>query len=154
MHQSRQKIILLVLIAICQGSSEAASHAQSQSLRSTISNSTTQALAEAASQSNCFGRTDLPHVSTHFPNTVNVQAVTECPGQSVTIMTTLSRKRWWLFNESKTVTVTSFGKVKANVSLVCKWKSGGSEISYVATSFHSDSHGEFARTRTRVRLKC
>ena len=102
----------------------------------------------------CDGQTDLAHISKHVPGTVNVEALTECPGEEVFIQTTISRHRWWFLNDSKTVNGKGFGRVKVNVALVCKWKLGESPITYVVTSRHSNSKGERQITRTRSILKC
>ena len=95
----------------------------------------------------CDGRSDFPHISSHVPGTVNVEALTECPGKKVTVSTTLPRKLWWFIDESVTLTKSSFAQVKVNVSMKCKWKLGEKPIKYIVQSIHSDSNGEFGRTR-------
>lgn len=102
----------------------------------------------------CDGRTDYPHESSHVLFTVNVEALTECPSQEVSITTTISRPAWWFFSESKSITSRGFERVKVNVSLPCKWKNGQRPITYVVTSHHSNSRGEQAITKTTARLKC
>ena len=102
----------------------------------------------------CDGQTDQAHISKHVPGTVNVEALTECPGEQVFIQTTISRHRWWFLNDSKTVNGKGFARVKVNVALACKWKLGDSPITYVVTSRHSNSKGERQITRTTSILKC
>ena len=103
---------------------------------------------------NCDGRTDLPHVSTHVPNTVNVTAVTECPNQEVYITTSISRHGWWIFPESKSISKKGFQKVVVNVSLPCKWKRGEPPILYVVKSSHRDAAGASAPTGRSEKLYC
>jgi hypothetical protein len=102
----------------------------------------------------CDGQTDYPHVSKHVRLTVNVEALTECPGKEVFITTTISRHSWWIFNETKTVSGKGFQKIKVNVALPCKWKSGQAPILYVVTSHHSESSGAQQNTETKASIKC
>ena len=103
---------------------------------------------------NCDGRTDLPHVSTHYPNTVNVTAVTECPNQEVYVTTSISRHGWWIFPDTKSVSKKGFQKVTVNVSLPCKWKKGDPPILYVVKSSHRDAAGASAPTGRSEKLYC
>ena len=102
----------------------------------------------------CDGQTDYPHESKHIPLTVNVEALNECPGREVFITTTISRHGWWIFNETNTVSGKGFGRIKVNVALPCKWKSGQAPILYVVTSHHSDSSGAQQNTETKASIKC
>jgi hypothetical protein len=102
----------------------------------------------------CDGRTDLPHISTHFPNSVNVTAVTECPNQEVYITTSISRHGWWIFPDSKSVSKKGFQKVTINVSLPCKWKRGDPPILCVVKSSHRDAAGASAPTGRSEKLYC
>jgi len=70
--------------AIPQGASLSQAHSRTQKLSGATSE-------KASFGINCDGRTDLPHISTHYPNTVNVTAITECPNQEVYITTSISR---------------------------------------------------------------
>ena len=102
----------------------------------------------------CFGRTDFPHISTHVPLTVNVHAVTHCPGKKVTVRTVLLRHSWWIFNEVQRVEKSGFGDVEVNVSLPCKWKKGQRAIEYTAYSYHNDSVMEVAGTKVKKSINC
>lgn len=102
----------------------------------------------------CDGRSDYPHISVHVPRTVNVVALTECPGRMVTLVMTLSRKGWWIFRESRTVSKRGFERVLGNVALACKWKKGQAKIEYIVSSVHGDDSGEIARTRLHAFIAC
>jgi len=68
----------------------------------------------------CSGRSDYPHISTHKPGRANVIAETVCPGQRVSIRTTLTRPGWFIFTESVTKSDSGIGKVRISVSMPCK----------------------------------
>jgi len=54
----------------------------------------------ATSPAGCYGQTDYPHPSTHYPTTVNVIARTKCNyGVSLYIKVKLWRHRWWGWEE-------------------------------------------------------
>ncbi len=102
----------------------------------------------------CAGRSDLPHISTHFPRTVNVITETFCPGEEVSVKTTLSRKGWWIFCQSITDSRSGFAKVRLSVAMACKWKPGMPLIEYIVESLHTDSSGSSGITRAHNFLKC
>ena len=114
----------------------------------------TNALKHIIFGNGCGGRSDYPHISKHFPGTVNVTALSECPGKEVTVSTTLSRKGWWIFREGRNLTKSGFRRVIVNVALNCKWREGGAPIEYIVESVHYDKDGEFGRTRLRSFLNC
>jgi len=102
----------------------------------------------------CSGRSDYPHVSTHKPGRANVIAETVCPGQNVSIRTTLTRPGWFIFTESVTKSHSGFGKVRISVSMPCKWKPGEQPIGYIVMSVHTSETGGSAVTRVFRQLKC
>ena len=110
--------------------------------------------SRATLSSNCFGYTHYPHKSRHFNSTVNVIAETICNGKFVSIKTTLSRQRWFIFRESATKSASAQNKVKINVSLNCKWKIGEPLIEYVAESVHTNQFGAQVITRQTSLLEC
>ena len=110
--------------AIPQGASLSQAHSRTQKLSGATSEKVSFGI-------NCDGRTDLPHISTHFPNTVNVTAITECPNQEVYITTAISRHGWWIFPETKSVSKKGFQKVSVNVSMPCKWKRGDLSLIHI-----------------------
>jgi hypothetical protein len=71
-------------------------------------------VSRATLSSNCFGYTHYPHKSRHFNSTVNVIAETICNGKFVSIKTTLSGQRWFIFRESATKSASAQNKVKIN----------------------------------------
>ena len=102
----------------------------------------------------CSGRSDYPHISTHRPGRVNVIAETICPGQKVSIRTTLTRPGWFIFTKSVTQSNSRFGKVRISVSMPCKWKPGDQPIGYIVMSVHTSETGGKAITRVFRQLKC
>jgi hypothetical protein len=102
----------------------------------------------------CWGRTDYPHISTHVPRTVNVIAETACPGGSVSIRTTLWRAKWMFFRESISITKTDLNSVRVNVALNCKWKVGDPPIEYFVVSVHQDNTGASGVTNLKRSLRC
>jgi hypothetical protein len=102
----------------------------------------------------CSGRSDYPHKSRHQPGRVNVIAETICPGQKVSIRSTLTRPGWFIFTESVTQSKSDFGKVRVSVSMPCKWKPGDPPIGYIVMSVHTSETGGSAITRIFKRLKC
>jgi len=110
--------------------------------------------ARATLGSNCFGYTHYPHKSRHFDTTVNVIAETVCNGKFASIKTTLSRRSWFIFRESASETASAQNKVKVNVALTCKWKTGDPLIEYVAESIHTNQFGAKVITRQTGLLEC
>lgn len=104
--------------------------------------------------SECAGRSDYPHISTHVPRTVNVIAETICPGRRVSVRTTLSHRGWLFFRETASDSKSGMGSVRVNVAMKCKWKSGESPIEYVVESVHRDETGASGVTRLHRFLKC
>jgi|GEM_PF-2090533 len=102
----------------------------------------------------CDGQTDNAHESKHVPRTVNVEALTECPKQEVSITTTISRHGWWIFPDTKSVSGQGYQKVEVNVALPCKWRKGQPSILYVVISHHSDSEGQQENTETKSYVNC
>ena len=102
----------------------------------------------------CSGRSDYPHKSIHQPGRVNVVTETVCPGQKVSIRTTLTRPGWFIFTESVTESKSNFGKVRISVSMPCKWQPGNPPIGYIVMSVHTSETGGSAITRVYRQLKC
>ena len=153
--KSRALVAFLVLsLTVISSANAAAPLGPPPTVKSTFTNVKGQLVKKISFGRGCDGHTDYPHESTHFPLTVNVEALTECPGQEVSITTTISRSRWWIFNEAKSVSAKGFQRVKVNVSLPCKWKIGQPPILYVVISHHSDSKGAQQNTETKARIKC
>ena len=101
----------------------------------------------------CEGKSDLPHISSHKPGTVNVQTRTTCPGKGVEITSRLTRI---LKGESFSVTRSNQGngRTTVNVSLVCVWKKGMKKIRYEISSVHRLSDGQIGYTFNYNYLNC
>jgi hypothetical protein len=101
----------------------------------------------------CFGRTDFPHISKHFPGTVNVIAYTYCPGKGVLVESTLVRT----YAGADTLITRSnkgIGKTTINIALKCVWKQGRPPIQYAINSTHKVSDGATGTTEWKKLLEC
>jgi hypothetical protein len=101
----------------------------------------------------CEGKSDLPHISTHKPGTVNVQARTQCPGKGVEITSRLTRILP-TGNFSITKSNQGTGRTTVNVSLKCIWKKGAKKIRYEIYSVHRLSDGQIGYTQNYHDLAC
>lgn len=101
----------------------------------------------------CEGKSDLPHISSHKPGTVNVQTRTTCPGKGVEITTRLTR----VYKGTKLSVTRSnqgIGRTTVNVSLTCIWKKGTKKIRYEVSSVHRLSDGRIGYTYNFQDLEC
>jgi hypothetical protein len=102
---------------------------------------------------NCFGRSDLPHISTHVPGTVNVQAYTYCPKKGVSVKSTLTRT----YAGASTIITKSnkgIGRTSVNLAFKCVWKAGKPLVEYAVDSLHKLSNGASGETHWKRKLKC
>ena len=101
----------------------------------------------------CEGQSDLPHISSHKPGTVNVQTRTTCPGKGVEITSRLTR-----ILKGKNFSVTKSnqgtGRTTINASLKCIWKKGAKKIRYEVSSVHRLSDGQIGYTYNFAELDC
>lgn len=102
---------------------------------------------------NCFGRTDFPHISKHFPGTVNVQAYTYCPKEGVSVQSTLTRT-YAGATTSITKSNRGTGRTTVNLAFKCLWKPGKPLIKYAVHSTHKLSNGAIGETHWVRDLKC
>jgi hypothetical protein len=101
----------------------------------------------------CFGRSDFPHLSSHVPGTVNAQAYTYCPGQWVTVNSTLTRT----YAGGETMITRSkkgLGRATVNLAFKCLWKPGQPRIQYALRSTHKLSDGSTGETERKEKLQC
>ena len=101
----------------------------------------------------CYGQTDFPHLSRHFPGTVNVTARTGCTSGMAYVKTTLTR----LGPPSTTHVMKqkqATGHVEVNVSMKCTWLLGSPRITYIAESIHIAASGAKTYTKTKKSLEC
>jgi len=100
----------------------------------------------------CFGQTNKPHGSGHFPGTVSVSSTTVCPGSKVYVTTVLRKKSWFFINLKITkATRSGFGKVTLNVADNCN--DPRAKI-YEAYSVHWTADGKSARTYNSELVTC
>lgn len=102
----------------------------------------------------CYGESDFPHISRHFPGTVNIVARTICPGQEVWVSIILKRRSFLFFSEIKTKDARGFGKIQSNVWMNCKWKPKTNPIQYEVIVTHGNASRQFAPTGGIIKLKC
>jgi hypothetical protein len=90
----------------------------------------------------CTGKTDYPHVSKHFPGTVNVEATIKCPGRDVTIVLTLTRVTLKV-NKTSYKSKVGNSKMTINASMPCTWKKGV-PFRYIASAIYTEASGAHA----------
>jgi hypothetical protein len=101
----------------------------------------------------CEGKSDLPHISSHKPGTVNVQARTTCVGKGVEITSRLTRI-YKGTSSSVTKSNQGTGRTTVNVSMKCIWKKGTQKIRYEIYSVHRLSDGQIGYTQNYRELAC
>jgi hypothetical protein len=99
----------------------------------------------------CYGQTDQPHLSAHYPGTVNVIARTVCYGTGVYVYTELYRDRWYGEQFLDSGSRSGTNSVSANASWYCK---GAGTYTYRAYSYHSATGKGTANTYNYRRLTC
>lgn len=101
--------------------------------------------------SGCYGQTDRPHPSSHYPGSVNVEARTVCFGRSVYVSTALYRDRWYGPQFLDSGSNSGYGSVETNASW---WCSGTGTYTYRAYSYHSATGAGTANTYNYARFTC
>lgn len=100
----------------------------------------------------CWVVTNFPHLSKHFPGTVNVTATIYCPGYPLTIETKLTRTIKGV-TFSKKDRRQGVGKLTINIAMPCIWKSGPKNV-YKAQSWFTNGDGEIYTHAGISQLKC
>ena len=101
----------------------------------------------------CYGRSDIPHISTHVPGTVNVLTRTFCPKMGVSISSRLVRTFQGIEVE-KTASRNGTGLVTLSISMKCIWKKGMPAIQYNIYSTHRLTNGRSGETTREAFIKC
>lgn len=101
----------------------------------------------------CYGRSDIPHLSMHVPGTVNVLTRTYCPKTGVSINSRLVQIYQGIEIE-KTASKNGVGLVTLSISMKCIWKKGNPGIEYRIYSRHRLSNGRSGETSRNAFLKC
>ena len=100
----------------------------------------------------CAGWTHNPHLSTHFPGTINVTAETRCPGKEVYVNTTLIVRRWFFISKIlSTDSNKGLSRTVVNVHTTCL---KGSRMNYEARSKHWTSDGAVSYTSNSASILC
>ncbi len=105
----------------------------------------------------CILTSEVPHVSTHVPGTVNVTGRTVCKGISagrhLKVTVTLTRMDG---GNTPPITKSSsgVGTVVVNVAMPCIWSRKQALIKYTITTTHRMSNGKISITKNKADLQC
>ena len=100
--------------------------------------------------SGCYGQTDLPHRSSHYVGTANVEARTVCPTTDY-VSVTLYRSRWYGWQSWGYGSKTAYGWAETNAAGPCKT---GDTYTYLGNSYHSGTGAGYAYTSNSARFTC
>ena len=100
----------------------------------------------------CFGQTDNPHNSRHFPGDVSVSSRTVCPPHAVTVTVRLYKRvngRWRLLDTGRN---SGVGRTQANAHGRCGRR--GTTHRFLGVGVHTATGHLPARTRNARRVTC
>jgi hypothetical protein len=100
----------------------------------------------------CFGQTDNPHNSRHFPGDVSVSSRTVCPPHAVTVTVRLYKRvrgAWRLLDTGRNAGV---GRTQANAHGRCGRR--GTTHRFLGVGVHTAAGHVPARTRNARRVTC
>jgi hypothetical protein len=100
----------------------------------------------------CFGQTDNPHNSRHFPGDVSVSSRTVCPGHAVTVVVSLYKRvhgSWRLLDTGRN---SGAGRTQANAHGRCGRR--GSTHRFLGIGYHTATGHTAAATRNAKRVTC
>ena len=100
----------------------------------------------------CFGQTDDPHNSRHFPGDVSVSSRTVCPGHAVTVTIRLYKRvhgTWRLLDTGRS---SGAGRTQANAHGRCGRR--GTTHRFVGIGYHTATDHSPAVTRNAKRVTC
>jgi hypothetical protein len=100
----------------------------------------------------CFGQTDNPHNSRHFPGDVSVSSRTVCPPHAVTVTVRLYKRVRGVWRLLDTGRNSGVGRTQANAHGRCGRRGTTHRFRGVAT--HTASGHLPARTRNTRRVTC
>jgi hypothetical protein len=100
----------------------------------------------------CFGQTDNPHNSRHFPGDVSVSSRTVCPGHAVTVVVSLYKRvhgSWRLVDTGRN---SGVGRTQANAHGRCGRR--GTTHRFLGIAYHTATGHTAAATRNAKRVTC
>jgi hypothetical protein len=100
----------------------------------------------------CYGQTDNPHNSRHFPGDVSVSSRTVCPGEAVTVTVWLYKRvngSWRLLDTGSNRGV---GRTQANAHGRCGRR--GTTHRFLGIGYHTATHHSPATTRNANTVTC
>ncbi len=99
----------------------------------------------------CYGQTDQPHPSSHYPGTVNVVARTVCPPLGVYVSVNLTRDRWYGEQNLNSGANSGVNSVSTNAGYNCQ---GQGTYTYHGYGYHEASNGTYGYTSNSYRFTC
>jgi hypothetical protein len=105
----------------------------------------------AAAPEVCFGRTENPHNSRHYPGNVLVSSRSECPPYAVTVTIDLYRVVFGIMQFLDRGTNTGMGTAVANARWECP---SGSTSAFVGVGYHTASGHLAVSTRNEQTVTC
>ena len=100
----------------------------------------------------CYGQTDNPHNSRHFPGDVSVSSRTVCPGEAVTVTVSLYKRvhgSWRLLDTGRNA---GAGRTQANAHGRCGRR--GTTHRFLGVAYHTATNHSPAITRNAKRVTC
>jgi hypothetical protein len=128
------------------GDASAARPAVAAPKRADLPGTTRQAGAQ------CFGQTDNPHNSRHFPGDVSVSSRTVCPGHAVAVVVALYKRvhgSWRLLDTGRN---SGVGRTQANAHGRCGRR--GTTHRFLGIGYHAATGHAAAATRNAKRVTC
>jgi hypothetical protein len=100
----------------------------------------------------CFGKTDNPHNSTHFPGDVSVSSRTVCPGEAVTVTVWLYKRVNGSWHFLDMGTNSGVNRTQANAHGRCGKR--GTAHRFLGIGYHTASGHTPATTRNAQTVIC
>jgi hypothetical protein len=100
----------------------------------------------------CFGQTDNPHNSRHFPGDVSVSSRTVCPGEAVTVTVSLYKRANGSWHLLDTGSNSGAGRTQANAHGHCGRR--GTRHRFLGIAYHTATGHTPAITRNTQTVTC
>lgn len=100
----------------------------------------------------CFGQTDNPHNSRHFPGDVSVSSRTVCPGEAVTVTVWLYKRANGSWHLLDTGSNSGVGRTQANAHGPCGRR--GTRHRFLGIGYHTATGHTPAITRNVQTVTC
>jgi hypothetical protein len=107
---------------------------------------------EAGRRNRCFGQTDNPHNSRHFPGDVSVSSRTVCPPHAVTVTVWLYKRVHGSWRLLDTASNSGVGRTQANAHGRCGRR--GTTHRFVGIGYHTATDHAPTTTRNARTVTC